>query len=378
MQTITPSVLHITCLSHLLNRTGDTMFGGIAAEFMGHWNMHMAHSHNAKALFRLITGMAYAVPGDTRWYSWLVSYEQVSGMVEGFVEVPSIVPDGPVRVVNQLAYFLEQREPSHPIREMARISTLKLFPFALTAMLVYGKVLERGCYRLEGDSPNLIFRAASIFRDVEAPFMATAILLPAVQAAFGLLPQGLQEEALKYVIDLKKRVRDYLASQRTSVPTTFAIIKAAEFFNPTVAKFKILNNQELGESLWPAALSKWFPDEVKAKLRAQAEAYKSACEQCTDPKMDITAWFQQQKKDPNCSFLAWIEMGENFALLSPSSASVERVWSIFSNFFATNSPTAGNIDYIQTVLMCQYNYRSQDGTAVAARQGEENDEDLPA
>ncbi len=159
------------------------------------------------------------------------------------------------------------------------------------------------------------------------------------------------------------------------VPTTFAIIEAAEFFNPLVAKFKVLNNQEVGQYVWPPSLAAWFPEKVRLELREQAEAYKIACQLCTDPKMDIAAWFRQQKASPSCSFRTWIDIAENFELLSPSSASVERVWSIFSNFFATNNPSAGLIDYIQVVLMCAYNYRSQFGTALAAGQDDQQEVD---
>ena len=50
-----------------------------------------------------------------------------------------------------------------------------------------------------------------------------------------------------------------------------------------------------------------------------------------------------------------------FALLQPSSASVERVWSLFSRFFVDEGIKDALIDYISLVLMLKYNHRSANG-----------------
>ena len=52
---------------------------------------------------------------------------------------------------------------------------------------------------------------------------------------------------------------------------------------------------------------------------------------------------------------------KKFVLIQPSrasSASIERVWSIFSNYFGRED-VRSLIDYINVVLMCKYNFRSK-------------------
>jgi hypothetical protein len=55
-----------------------------------------------------------------------------------------------------------------------------------------------------------------------------------------------------------------------------------------------------------------------------------------------------------------VKFARRFFLLQPSSASIERVWSLFSNFFDASDVNT-LLDYIETVLLAKYNHRSPDG-----------------
>jgi hypothetical protein len=50
-------------------------------------------------------------------------------------------------------------------------------------------------------------------------------------------------------------------------------------------------------------------------------------------------------------------------LLKPTSAGIERVWSIFTRFFESADISSALLDYIATVLMRVYNHRSARGGA---------------
>jgi hypothetical protein len=74
-------------------------------------------------------------------------------------------------------------------------------------------------------------------------------------------------------------------------------------------------------------------------------------------------WKTQEQLGEKCKIKTWLKFARRFALLQPSSASVERVWSIFSNFFESGD-VKPLIDYIEMILMAKYNHRSENGDDV--------------
>ena len=81
-------------------------------------------------------------------------------------------------------------------------------------------------------------------------------------------------------------------------------------------------------------------------------------EDLSDPKLNITDfWKLHEAQVPT-----WAECSRKFLLLQPSSAAIERVWSMFSNFFDPGSENSPLIDYICAFLMLRYNHRNQDGS----------------
>ena len=74
-------------------------------------------------------------------------------------------------------------------------------------------------------------------------------------------------------------------------------------------------------------------------------------------------WKLNEKKLP-----AWASVAKKLILLSPSSAAIERVWSMFSNTFDAGSENSPLMDYIQAVLMLKYNHRSSANDGSVARE----------
>jgi hypothetical protein len=103
---------------------------------------------------------------------------------------------------------------------------------------------------------------------------------------------------------------------------------------------------------WPAAckgISK-YPDLVPG-LKASLAAYKSACLELPED-FDLIRWWRLNKKD----LPFWARLLRLILLLAPSSAAVERVFSIMRRTFGANQDAALG-DYVRTSLMLQYNYR---------------------
>jgi hypothetical protein len=63
----------------------------------------------------------------------------------------------------------------------------------------------------------------------------------------------------------------------------------------------------------------------------------------------VAFWKLYEKKLPT-----WAQMAKKFMTLQPSSAAIERVWSLFSNFFGDNGKNS-LIDFIFCVLALKYN-----------------------
>jgi hypothetical protein len=58
-----------------------------------------------------------------------------------------------------------------------------------------------------------------------------------------------------------------------------------------------------------------------------------------------------------------------FGLLKPASAGIERVWSVFTRFFQSDDIKDALIDYIEAVLLVNYNYRSAEGDSRVPHEG---------
>ncbi len=101
----------------------------------------------------------------------------------------------------------------------------------------------------------------------------------------------------------------------------------------------------------------WMTDDIRRDLATEVPAYKSIVEEVTDPDLNIPQfWRLVEKKIPT-----WAACAKKIALLQPSSAAIERVWSMFSNFFEPGSENSPLIDYINAFLMVRYNTRSKKG-----------------
>ena len=89
-------------------------------------------------------------------------------------------------------------------------------------------------------------------------------------------------------------------------------------------------------------------------LKIELAAYKAACAEL--PKdVDILRWWRLQR----AKLPSWVKLLRLVLLLSPSSAAVERVFSIMRRTFHEQQDAA-LADMIRTSLMLQYNSRGDE------------------
>ena len=104
---------------------------------------------------------------------------------------------------------------------------------------------------------------------------------------------------------------------------------------------------------WPKALKgiAKYPDLIPG-LKSSLAAYKAACLELPGD-FDLLRWWRLKKKD----LPFWAQLLRIVLLLAPSSAAVERVFSIMRRTFGKDQDKALG-DMIRTSLMLQYNYRN--------------------
>lgn len=105
-------------------------------------------------------------------------------------------------------------------------------------------------------------------------------------------------------------------------------------------------------------------EELRRRLENEVATLKPILEDLSDPNLKIGQfWKLHQDVVP-----AWAECAKRFLLLQPSSAAIERVWSMFSNFFDPGSENSPLMDYICAFLMLRYNYRSKEGNSICSNE----------
>jgi hypothetical protein len=148
--------------------------------------------------------------------------------------------------------------------------------------------------------------------------------------------------------------RLYMAGQELEHSNTIGTFRCASLWNPTTAKTYNLSPEALRGLV---ASLPWLGDDVRLALETEIPAYKAICDQVEGDVKNILHFF----RDHQAKIPTWAKVAKTLALIQPSSASIERVWSLFSRFFVDAGVKDALIDYIRYILMIKYNRRSANG-----------------
>jgi len=118
-------------------------------------------------------------------------------------------------------------------------------------------------------------------------------------------------------------------------------------------------------------------DDIRRSLGTERARYKAAADLDDDPNLvrfpsmtllkssnsnsqDITAFWKALAKD--CP--TWASAFKRLLLCQPSSAAIERVWSMFSNTFDAGSERSPLTGYMRASTLLKYNHRSVNKDAI--------------
>ena len=356
-------------MSHVINRIGDRMEAPNAVALCSAIAMTASHSSNVrftnsncltkqfKTAWRLATGSAFVKPGATRWYSWVDTYRNI---LVNYDYLYNLLTSREFLGTAAASAWNDHRiNPERQQRTLIELETL----------VAYGAILYKACFILESDG-QAVFHADRIWNQVRECLRPDAPLptglkafLKQVHSADGSL--FTYEQGRKVSEGVIRPARIYTAVQEGEHSPTLYTFEAASLWNPTIAKTKDLTPENLKKFVEGLP---WMSDDTRRLLETEVFAYKAACQQVTGTVDNILHFFRDNEK----SFPTWAMISKRLTLIQPSSASIERVWSLHSRFFVDAGIQDALIDYIRYVLMNKYNTRSDekdDKTGVPAAPG---------
>ena len=209
-----------------------------------------------------------------------------------------------------------------------------------------GEPFVKATYKLEGDGP-LAIECYEILSSVKAVVqvcnLPNTIAISKRVATF-TVPEDhwMQYAKAKECI---KPGHDYFEAKLLQLHGTVSAFKAARIFNPlkvnflkpdcssfdTLRSFKFLDNDQLLDG-----------------LRSELPAYLTMAEDTAD-EVDFLVWWEQHAE----KLPLWASACQKVLLRQPSSACVERVFSLLKQF--NDKQQSSFEDYIDTALMMQYN-----------------------
>ena len=217
----------------------------------------------------------------------------------------------------------------------------------LAAVVDWGELFVKATYNLEGDGP-LVFTCYEAIQEVISSIQVENI--PNVLAGARDISPSLtaQKRLISHAKQCIQTGLEYFNLQlNTSLRISLMAFKAARLINPIVIR-------NLNPDASSVDLLKSFPfvtaDEI-CNLKGELPAYLAKAEDLDEKVYKLSWWKSQETSLPN-----WCTVVKKNLLLQPSSAAVERVFSLLNSGFGTQQEQSFQ-DYIQASVMLRYNNR---------------------
>ena len=334
IKVVFPHTVDVGCYSHTIDLVGEKFDTPILDEFIRLWISLFAHSSLAKLEWRTKTGTSMKSYSATRWWSkWEVIHQVflLFGDILPFLKETNASP----ATCSKLLQLLSDKRKTEYLQ------------LELAAVIDAGEPFVKATYQLEGDGA-LVFRCYEIYSTLEAAVKlhnfpnlhavanklvgrSTELLNKYIQYGKARIQPGLQYFQAKFSNELSVSLSAFKAA-RLFVPAKLKEMKPDITMVNSLMNFTFLNNQKILDSL-----KSEFPQYIA----------KAAD---TSPDVDTILWWMDHSEDlPNWSLAA-----QMVALVQPSSAAVERVFSILKASFGHLQDNSLQ-DYVETSLMVQYN-----------------------
>ena len=337
MQTVSimyPQVMDIGCMSHTLDHLGSRFELPTLSKFMKHWEVIFKHSPKSRLLWRDRTGSSIASYSPTRWWSKWECEKQVLTMwgdvVPFLSENRDVAPKSREKLLNLI----------HTQSEKLQIE--------LAVNVDVGEAFVKATYTLEGDGP-LALNCYDILNGVKATIqvchwpntVAIAKRIASQQYseqswmlyASNCVKPGLDYFTVKFDGDLLHIV-DAFHGARLFDPTKVNDLNPDTSTVEILRSFKFFNN-----------------DEIIENLKSELPTYLAAADGVA-ATVDPLVWWERHSD----ILTHWSMACKKVLLCQPSSAAVERVFSVLNSHF-NNKQCSALEDYIEAAVMLQYNQR---------------------
>lgn len=328
------SMIDIGCFSHTLNHVGENMKTPILDEFTKHWISLFSHSPKVRLAWRSRTGFSSPSYSATRWWSRFEVIHQmhdrfgdVSEFLTGTTELPVATTKKMVDVLNdpsqcrklkmELAMTVDAMEPFVK-------ATYALESDRVLSLVTYERISALHCHILASHHPNV-----------------TAV---AKHLANG---NNTNEQMLvNYAKNCVKPAYNYFKEKFDhDLQSTLELFKTARYFSPSkVSELKPTSSDLNSLSAFPC-----FDSEAIEGMKSELPTYLAAAEGVA-PQFDPCEWWKHHSAETP----TWAKSFQKIALIQPSSAAAERVFSLLQSFGKQQEQSLE--DYIQLSVMMQYNY----------------------
>lgn len=333
-----PNSLDVVCFSHTINNVGHRFVFPLLQEFTRLWISLFAHSARVKLAWKERTGTSMRSHSETRWWSKWELLSQVSlyfGDVAPFLQQ---LPDVSASTTQQLLAIIQHPERSRQLR------------LELAAVVDVGKHFVSATYALEGDGP-LVFRCYSHLQAIASAMAQKdftnlkAVARQIAQDEADLTAPQLVAETMRGV---EPAIAWFLGKFNVELEPVVTAFRRARFFDPVAVQSLGLTSQKV-QSL---RCFPFYSDEELGQMVDELPQYLAAVTDVTlDTPEEKWSWWSHQNNIPH-----WKSAVMKLVLVQPSSAAVERVFSILTSCF-TDEQRSSLEETIEASVMLRYNDR---------------------
>ncbi len=337
VKAVYPCLLDVTCFSHTIDRVGTHFDLPVLERFMQWWVQLFSRSAAAKLRWKERTGVAIKSYSPTRWWS---RWEVMEQLLTHFGDVLPFLEE------NQ---DIAPRLSDHLWAVLTNEEEKKSLIMQLAAVVDAGEPFVKATYSLEGDG-LLVFRAYSTLQALATAAAQRHYPNVAAQAtALGATPEEVAALRAMAVNGVKPGINYFLQKFNVQFYQTVRAFRSARLACPVTVQ---------GLNPTPDRVNdlRLFPflddDGVIAGLQNELPAYLAEADGVQiEHGQELQWWKARRQQLPH-----WSAAARRLALVQPSSAAAERVFSLLHAAFDDQQANALE-DYLEAAIMLAYNHR---------------------
>ncbi|CAN0189541.1 unnamed protein product, partial [Ectocarpus sp. 8 AP-2014] len=339
----------IPCFSHTFNNIGKQLVCDEIDVFLGKLHTLLSHSAFAKDLFRKEVGVR---PPETPGRRWGSSFERDEVIAVNWPGVGKFVEKYESQDDTKSKAVKFMRDDLAKLRDDGKAQSL-VFQLQLALTVDVGRIITSATIFLEGDMPLVLRNKLELpdhgifTEDVPLPNVAALVAKEIAQGNdMGATADLIQSERQDMLDALRRYAHERIGSHsEAKLAETMKLFKAAKLTDFTYMKTHKYSNDKIRSlSLFPFV----DDDMMDGLLKEKNDFYVAATDTDTDYD-NMTFWSDNKRILPT-----WHELVLGIVLLQPSSAFMERVFSILRCCFSERQESVYS-DRICASALLKYN-----------------------